>query len=108
MLGTNRIDRFQRLPSDLRKYLEYTTQIKARYGSVMRFVVKERLRWGDGDDLDALKPKGRPFEHDGPFCPPPHMSYDVVLTGIEQRTSRHCIMTGRTEWKRGSSIWLYG
>ena len=65
--GANRIDRFQRLPTDLRKYLEYTSQIKARYGSVMRFVVKERLRWGGGDDLDELKPKGRPFEYDGSF-----------------------------------------
>jgi hypothetical protein len=60
----NQIDRFQRLPSDLRKYLEYTSQIKAQYGSVMRFVVKERLRWGDGN-TDDLKPKGRPFELDG-------------------------------------------
>lgn len=47
-------------------------QIKTRYGSVMRFIVKERLRWGDGDDLDVLKPKGRPFEYGGRFCP--HMS----------------------------------
>lgn len=62
MQGTNRIDRFQRLPTDLRKYLEYTSQIKARYGSVMRFVVEERLHWGDG-----LQPKGRPFEYDGSF-----------------------------------------
>lgn len=65
--GTNRIDRFQRLPSDLRKYLEYTAHIKAQYGSVMRFVVKERLCWGDGDAGD-LKPKGRPFEFDGMAC----------------------------------------
>lgn len=63
----NQIDRFQRLPSDLRKYLEYTARIKAQYGSVMRFVVKERLRWGDGN-ADDLKPKGRPFELDG-WCP---------------------------------------
>lgn len=63
--GTNRIDRFQRVPSDLRKYLEYTAQIKAEYGSVMRFVVKERLRWGDGDSPEDLKPRGRPFEFDG-------------------------------------------
>ena len=60
----NQIDRFQRLPSDLRRYLEYTAQIKAQYGSVMRFVVKERLQWGDGNP-DDLKPKGRPFEYDG-------------------------------------------
>lgn len=64
-LETNRIDRFQRLPTDLRKYLAYTWQIKVRYGSVMRFVVKERLRWGDGEDLTKLKAKGRPFECDG-------------------------------------------
>ena len=66
--GTNRIDRFQRVPSDLRKYLEYTAQIKAEYGSVMRFVVKERLRWGDGDIKD-LQPKGAPFEFDGRDLP---------------------------------------
>ena len=38
----------------------------------MQFVVKERLRWGDGGDLMQLKPQGRPFECDGssPFCFP--------------------------------------
>lgn len=61
---TNRIDRFQRVPSDLRKYLEYTAQIKAEYGSVMQFVVKERLGWGDGNTQD-LQPKGGPFEFEG-------------------------------------------
>ena len=64
-LGTNRIDLFQRVPTELRKYLEFASQIKARYGSMLRFVVRERLRWGDGDDLSQLKPKGRPFEYDG-------------------------------------------
>ncbi|KAJ5095713.1 hypothetical protein NUU61_005069 [Penicillium alfredii] len=61
IIRTNRIDRFQRVPTDLRKYLEYTAHIKAQYESVMRFVVKERLRWGDGNPED-LQPKGRPFE----------------------------------------------
>ena len=66
--GTNRIDRFQRVPSDLRRYLEYTAQIKAEYGSVMRFVVKERLGWGDGDDdIRDLQPKGSPFTFDGMY-----------------------------------------
>jgi hypothetical protein len=62
--GTNRIDRFQRVPSELRKYLEYMAQIKAEYGSVMRFVVKERLGWGDGS-LEDLRPRGGPFEYAG-------------------------------------------
>ncbi|KAE8321554.1 hypothetical protein BDV39DRAFT_197508 [Aspergillus sergii] len=61
IVRTNQIDRFQRLPSDLRKYLEYKEWIVAEYGSIMRFVVKERLRWGEGSP-DDLKPRGRPFE----------------------------------------------
>ncbi|KAI9370443.1 hypothetical protein BJX61DRAFT_535636 [Aspergillus egyptiacus] len=61
IVEANQIDKFQRLPSDLRKYLEYKEEIVAKYGSIMRFVVKERLRWGEGT-ADDLKPKGRPFE----------------------------------------------
>lgn len=34
----------------------------------MRFVVKERLRWGEGSAED-LKPRGRPFEYDGSSRP---------------------------------------
>ncbi|OJJ46969.1 hypothetical protein ASPZODRAFT_25055 [Penicilliopsis zonata CBS 506.65] len=63
IVRTNRIDRFQRVPSDLRKYLQYTAQIKAKYGSVMKFVVRERLRFGEGEPED-LRPRGKPFEYD--------------------------------------------
>ncbi|KAL3465464.1 hypothetical protein BJX64DRAFT_252461 [Aspergillus heterothallicus] len=62
IVETNQIDQFQRLPSDLRRYLQYKEQIIRDYGSIMRFVVKERLHWGDGIAED-LKPKGRPFEY---------------------------------------------
>jgi hypothetical protein len=61
--GTNQIDRFQRVPSELRKYLEYMAHIKAEYTSVVRFVVKERLGWGDG--VEEIKPRGSPFEYEG-------------------------------------------
>ena len=53
MQETNRIDLFQRVPSDLRRYLEYNAKIKKEYGSVMEFVLKERLQWMD------LKPKSK-------------------------------------------------
>ncbi|CAI7586126.1 unnamed protein product [Penicillium glandicola] len=56
---TNQIDRFQRVPSELRKYLEYMAHIKVEYTSVMRFVVKERLGWEEN-----LKPRGDPFEYE--------------------------------------------
>ncbi|CDM33512.1 hypothetical protein DTO013E5_7375 [Penicillium roqueforti] len=62
IIGTNRIDRFQRVPSELRKYLEYMAHIKAEYTSVMRFVVKERLGWGD--NWEEIKPRGGPFEYE--------------------------------------------
>lgn len=52
------------MPSDLRRYYEYTSQIKKKYGSVMNFIVRERLHWGEGKPED-LKPKGKPFEFDG-------------------------------------------
>lgn len=70
-VGTNRIDLFQRVPSDLRKYLEYKERIIASHGSILRFIIKERLRWGEGA-VEDLKPKGRPFECNGSYhvpCP---------------------------------------
>jgi hypothetical protein len=60
---TNKIDQFGRVPSDLRKYLEYMAKLKASYGSILNFVVKERLHW----DAD-LKPKGsKLFEDPGSY-----------------------------------------
>ncbi|MCJ1281037.1 hypothetical protein MMC26_000355 [Xylographa opegraphella] len=47
IIRTNRIDLFQRIPSDLRKYLAYNFKLKKEYGSVMDFVLKERLQWTD-------------------------------------------------------------
>jgi hypothetical protein len=37
--------------------------IKTEYISVMRFVVKERLGWGD--NWEGVKPRGGPFEYEG-------------------------------------------
>ncbi|MCJ1370995.1 hypothetical protein MMC20_002210 [Loxospora ochrophaea] len=45
IIKTNRIDLFQRVPSSLRKYLGYNAKLKREYGSVMDFVLKERLGW---------------------------------------------------------------
>ncbi|KAI0913658.1 hypothetical protein F4823DRAFT_622059 [Ustulina deusta] len=53
----NRLDLFQRVPSELRKYLEYTWKLKQGYGSVMDFILTKRLYW----DM-PITPKGKPFE----------------------------------------------
>ncbi|TKA39939.1 hypothetical protein B0A54_10290 [Friedmanniomyces endolithicus] len=48
LVRENRPDLFQRVPSDLRLYKEYCAKLVEEYGSVMRFVVEERLGWGGG------------------------------------------------------------
>ncbi|KAI4740693.1 hypothetical protein E4T50_08884 [Aureobasidium sp. EXF-12298] len=57
LIRTNRIDLFQRVPSDLRRYKAYVARLKQQYGSVMNFVMAERLRWQD------LVPQGEPFSN---------------------------------------------
>ncbi|KAI0863644.1 hypothetical protein F4860DRAFT_45043 [Xylaria cubensis] len=53
----NRLELFQRVPSELRKYLDYNWKLKQEYGSVMNFILTQRLHW----DL-PITPKGKPFE----------------------------------------------
>ncbi|KAL9122658.1 MAG: hypothetical protein Q9187_000780 [Circinaria calcarea] len=65
---TNRIDLFHRVPSDLRRYMDYNAKLKREYGSVMDFVVKERLQWTD------LRPKGPT-----PFSDPDWSIEDVKI-----------------------------
>lgn len=52
-LGTNRIDGFGRLPSDLRRYLAYVAKLKEDYGSVLNFIVEKRLQWTDRELTDS-------------------------------------------------------
>lgn len=59
LVRDNRLDLFERVPSDLRRYREYCAKLTRNYGSVMAFVMKERLKWED------LEPKGEPFTEPG-------------------------------------------
>ncbi|KAG4031413.1 hypothetical protein MFRU_009g01870 [Monilinia fructicola] len=49
IIADNRLDLFQRKPSDLRRYLEYCHAIKSEHGSVMRYMLDVRLRWTEAD-----------------------------------------------------------
>ncbi|TGO38795.1 hypothetical protein BHYA_0067g00260 [Botrytis hyacinthi] len=49
LIRTNRLDLFQRKPSQLRKYLEYCYAIKQTHGSMMRFILDEKLQWNESD-----------------------------------------------------------
>jgi hypothetical protein len=57
--GLNRVDLFRRVPSDLRKYRQHTHKLIKEHGSILNFIVKERLFWPD------LKQRGAPFEYPG-------------------------------------------
>ncbi|KAL8967771.1 MAG: hypothetical protein Q9183_002767 [Haloplaca sp. 2 TL-2023] len=74
----NQLDRFVRVPSDLRRYLEYNARLKKEHGSVMDFVVKERLKWTD------LEPTGT-----APFNDPETSDIKILYNdwpyGIDER-----------------------
>ncbi|CAK7233530.1 hypothetical protein SCUCBS95973_008625 [Sporothrix curviconia] len=45
IVANNELDRFQRDPLALRRYLAYGWGLKQQYGSAVDFVLQERLRW---------------------------------------------------------------
>ncbi|KIW09483.1 uncharacterized protein PV09_00361 [Verruconis gallopava] len=57
LVAINRIDKFQRSPSELRRYRQYIYHLKKNYGSVMNFIIKHRLQWSD------VNPTGPPFSN---------------------------------------------
>ncbi|KAK4034281.1 hypothetical protein C8A01DRAFT_49300 [Parachaetomium inaequale] len=58
-VAQNRLELFQRVPSDLRRYLGFVWKLKQDYGSVMNFILSQRLQW-----TLPITPRGRPFELD--------------------------------------------
>ena len=56
-VARNRLELFQRVPSDLRRYLGFTWKLRQDYGSVMKFILTQRLQW-----TVPITPRGRPFE----------------------------------------------
>ena len=57
IITDNRLDLFQRVPSDLRRYLAYNWKLRKEYGSVMEFVLSQRLWW-----KEPVRAEKGPFE----------------------------------------------
>ncbi|KAL1842276.1 hypothetical protein VTJ49DRAFT_5661 [Mycothermus thermophilus] len=57
-VAENRLDLFQRVPSDLRRYRAFVWKLKRDYGSVMHFILSERLGW----EAPVVARGSRPFE----------------------------------------------
>jgi hypothetical protein len=48
IIRSNRLEKFLRVPSDLRRYREYCAHLTSEWGSIMAFVKTQRLGWTDG------------------------------------------------------------
>lgn len=44
---SNRLEKLKRVPSDLRRYCKYIWQLKSEEGSVMSFILRERVKWSN-------------------------------------------------------------
>jgi hypothetical protein len=84
--GIDRVDLFHRKPSDLRRYRQFTYRITKEHGSILKFIVNERLQW------KTMEPTGRPFEfdedikilyNDWPYGIDPDIVHLVVWTKFE-------------------------
>ena len=87
LVTTNRLDLFERVPSNLRYYVEFNWKLKREYGSVMQFILSQRLHWEmpieakaapfqDPDDLKILR-------NDWPYGIAPGIVHLVVWTKFE-------------------------
>lgn len=65
LIRENRLDLFQRVPSELRLYREFCADVGERYGSVREFVVRERLGWVG--DRGGVRAEGEGENGDGMF-----------------------------------------
>jgi len=53
IIATNKLETLKRKPSDLVRYIEWTSSIKDKYGSITNFICEERLRWRPLNDFMA-------------------------------------------------------
>ncbi|KAK2740943.1 hypothetical protein FQN57_005947 [Myotisia sp. PD_48] len=67
IIAQNKLELLKRTPSDLRRYLAWTTGIKEKYGSIMNYICQERLRWPITADPQTLAVNPIPFADPNDF-----------------------------------------
>ncbi|KAF5580199.1 uncharacterized protein FSUBG_13462 [Fusarium subglutinans] len=84
IIQTNRLEKFKRVPSELRRYKAFAFHLKQKYGSVANFIHEHRLGWST-----PVTPRGAPFEfeddykilwNDAPYGIDPRIAHLVVWT----------------------------
>ncbi|KAF4624883.1 hypothetical protein G7Y89_g13283 [Cudoniella acicularis] len=92
IIRTNRLDAFQRQPSELRRYLAYNHTLKKLHGSIMAFILKERLGWeeplvakgnGEGKGVFEEESDWKVLWNDWPYGIDPRVVHLVVWTKFE-------------------------
>ncbi|KAM0511369.1 hypothetical protein ACHAPE_009957 [Trichoderma viride] len=87
LIRTNNLERFQRIPSNLRRYKAFTYRLGKLHGSIANFVLSQRLGW----EL-PVGPRGAPFQYeddykilhnDWPYGLDPRIVHLVVWTKFE-------------------------
>lgn len=115
MVGANDLSAFKRYPSQLRRYLSWSHEVKAAYGSIPNFVCEERLHWVPSrvhrnNKGTGLEPRNHtPFAHgddykilrnDWPYATPSDISHLVIWLKTSIAASKpdgHLLPEGRAQ-----------
>lgn len=121
MSGSNQLHLFKRYPSHLRRYLTWSQEIKASFGSIPGFVCQERLHWASAssqlkereltdEDIRGLKPDNNtPFgsfndykilRNDWPYATSPDVAHLVIWLKTNFAVSKkegHLLPEGRMQ-----------
>ncbi|KAJ5991517.1 hypothetical protein N7499_003934 [Penicillium canescens] len=73
IIARNDLGAFRRKPSDLRRYLAWSADTKAQYGSIMNYICQRRLQWQmplDSAGSAAIQRPVAAFKNPRPFADP--------------------------------------
>ncbi|KAJ5908796.1 hypothetical protein N7495_001478 [Penicillium taxi] len=74
IISRNDLGALKRRPSDLRRYLAWSTETKAQYGSIMNYICQQRLQWHLPSTTATAAPTaigaGTTFKNPRPFADP--------------------------------------
>ncbi|KAF7171052.1 hypothetical protein CNMCM5623_003519 [Aspergillus felis] len=67
IIKENRLELFKRLPSHLRRYINWSKGIKEQYGGILNYICQERLGWDQYDSKVAFQ-NPIPFASPSDYC----------------------------------------
>lgn len=88
LIHSNRLDGFRRVPSQLHRYRKFTADLVREYGSIMAFILSERLHWSSPPVPSDSPPFTNPADYkilfnDWPYGIDPQIIHLVVWTKFE-------------------------